>query len=242
MIAYRLHFEAANLAAVELGASGRLGEPRLFSSAFTMQVREDNIRTDAEKGGGPLYDIGIYCINAARYLFRAEPTQVLAMAAKGRDPRFAEIHEAVSCSLRFPEERLATFTCSFGAADVSSYRLIGTRGDLRVEPAYDYTEALVHHLTVDGRTRTRRFARRDQFAPELMHFSTCVREGRDPEPSGREGRIDVQIIEALHRSAASGRAVELPAFESDRRPRPGQVRRVPPVRKPKLVRVRSGSR
>jgi glucose-fructose oxidoreductase len=242
MIAYRLHFEGANLGAVEVGASGRLGELRLFASTFSMQVREDNIRTEAEKGGGPLYDIGIYCINAARYLFRAEPTQVIAMAAQGRDPRFAEIEEAASCALRFPEERLATFTCSFGAADVSSYRLVGTRGDLRVEPAYDYTEALVHHLTIDGRKRTRRFARRDQFAPELMHFSDCIREDRDPEPSGREGKIDVQIIEALHRSAATGKAVDLPPFEADRLPRPGQAKRLPPVRKPKLVHARSGSR
>ena len=69
MIAYRLHFEEANMTAVRIVRSGKLGDPRFFTSAFSMQVRPDNIRTDKEKGGGTLYDIGIYCINAARYLF-----------------------------------------------------------------------------------------------------------------------------------------------------------------------------
>jgi glucose-fructose oxidoreductase len=242
MIAYRLHFDPANLRAIEIGASGQLGELRLFSSTFSMQVRADNIRTEGEKGGGPLYDIGIYCIQAARYLFRAEPTQGMAMAATGAEPRFAEVEEAVSAVLRFPGERLAAFTCSFGASDVSSYRLVGTRGELRVEPAYDYTEALVHHLTVDGRTRRRSFAVRDQFAPELLHFSTCIREDEEPEPSGREGRIDVEIIEALHRSAQRGAAIDLPALGGDRPPSPRQARRLPPVRKPPLVHAKSAGR
>ena len=242
MIGYRLHFEAANLAAIALGASGRLGDLRLFESTFSMQVRSENIRVEAEKGGGPLYDIGIYCIQAARYLFRAEPTQVVALAARGAEPRFAEIHEAVSAVMRFPGERLAAFTCSFGAASVSSYRLVGTRGDVRVEPAYDYTEPLVHHVTRNGRTRSRTFRWRDQFAPELLHFSACIRAGREPEPSGREGSIDVQIIEALQRSAETGAPVDLPALASDRPPSPRSARALSPVRKPRLVRVRSASR
>jgi glucose-fructose oxidoreductase len=242
MIAYRLHFEPATLKALEIVRSGKLGEPRLFASTFSMQVREDDVRVDAEKGGGPLYDIGIYCIQAARMLLGAEPTEVRAMAARSDDPRFAEVPEAMAAQLRFPDQRLATFVCSFGAADVSEYRLVGTRGDLRVEPGYEYAEGLAHHLRVDGRSRTRRFPKQDQFAPELLHFSDAIRSGGEPEPSGIEGRVDVQIIEALRRSAASGEAVTLPALRSDRPPSPAQARSVTPVRKPRLVRARSGSR
>ena len=73
MIAYRLHFEEINLKAVELVRRGRIGEPRFFNSSFSMTCARGNIRTKRELGGGTLYDIGIYCINAARYLFRAEP-------------------------------------------------------------------------------------------------------------------------------------------------------------------------
>ena len=81
MIAYRLHFEAANLVAVEVARGGEIGEPRIFSSVFSMQVRDGNIRTQPRRGAGPIYDIGVYCINAARYLFRSEPIEVLATSS-----------------------------------------------------------------------------------------------------------------------------------------------------------------
>ena len=68
MVAYRLHFEKANLEAIHTVNSGRIGEPRIFQSLFTMQASAGNIRLKKSMGGGTLYDIGIYCINAARYL------------------------------------------------------------------------------------------------------------------------------------------------------------------------------
>ncbi|HEU4430243.1 MAG TPA: Gfo/Idh/MocA family oxidoreductase, partial [Myxococcota bacterium] len=110
MTAYRLHFDPANLEAVKLAGSGKLGELRAFSSTFTMQVKPGNTRLDADLGGGPLLDIGIYCINAARMLFAAEPIEVLAARATSDDARFAEVAEMVSAVLRFPGQRLATFT------------------------------------------------------------------------------------------------------------------------------------
>ena len=82
MIAYRLHFEQGNLEAIELANSGKLGTARLFTSEFSQQVADKNIRTmSSSRGGGPLYDMGVYCINAARYLFRSEPIEVSAVAA-----------------------------------------------------------------------------------------------------------------------------------------------------------------
>ncbi len=66
MVAYRLHFDLANLRAVELANQGKLGETRIFASTFTMQVKPGNVRLERDLGGGPLFDIGIYCINASR--------------------------------------------------------------------------------------------------------------------------------------------------------------------------------
>ena len=97
MIAYRLHFEGATLEAIERVRRGDIGRPRFFSSTFAMQVRGGNIRTRRARGGGPLLDLGIYCVNAARALFRAEPTEAFAMSASLRgDRRFREIDEQVS--------------------------------------------------------------------------------------------------------------------------------------------------
>ena len=88
MVAYRLHLEEANLNTVQLARSGKLGNLRLFNSVFTMQVREGDIRLSKQLGGGTLYDIGVYCINAARYLFRDNPTSVSAFAVQGENRRF----------------------------------------------------------------------------------------------------------------------------------------------------------
>ena len=86
MIAYRLHFTDSQLRAIKLARSGKLGKLRAFNSLFAMQVGEENIRVKEETGGGPLLDIGIYCINAARFLYGAEPAEVTAMAATSNDP------------------------------------------------------------------------------------------------------------------------------------------------------------
>ena len=76
MTAYRLHFESANLAAIDRITSGEIGEPRTFHGFNCQTIDKDNTRLDADLKGGPLMDLGIYCINAARYLFRDDPIEV----------------------------------------------------------------------------------------------------------------------------------------------------------------------
>src|SRR3954466_12851887 len=237
MVAYRLHFERANLEAIEGARSGRIGEPRLFTSTFTMHVVPGNIRVRREMGGGVLYDIGIYCINAARALFGDEPVEARAMTAG----EIGDVEESVSALLRFPGERLAAFTCSFGAADVSAYRLVGTKGDLVVEPAFEYAVPLKHRLTLGGKPRERRFAKRDQFAPELLYFSDCVLRRHDPEPGAEEGLADVRVIRALYESARRGAPVELAPFERRERPSLEQEIRRPPIEKPDVVHAQAPS-
>jgi glucose-fructose oxidoreductase len=237
MVGYRLHFERANLEAIEVARSGRIGEPRLFSSMFSMPVVPDNIRAKSALGGGVLYDIGIYCINAARGLFREEPIEARAVTCGS----LGDVEESVSCVLRFPNERIASFTCSFGAADVSEYRVAGTKGDLAVEPAYEYAMALQHRLTIDGEVKERRFAKRDQFAPELLYFSDCVLKNQDPEPSADEGLADVRVIRALYRSAESGRALALTPYERRERQSLEQEIRRPPIDKPKTIHAQAPS-
>lgn len=241
MIAYRLHFEEANMKAVEILKSGKIGEPRIFNSVFTQQVEAGNIRLKDETGGGTLYDIGIYCLNAARYLFRAEPIEVTAYTASNGEQRFKEVEEMASVMLRFPDDRLATFVCSFGAASANSYQIIGTKGDLRVAPAYELADKLKHELTVNEKTRERTFSKRDQFAPELLYFSDCIINDHKPEPSGAEGLIDVAIIRAMYRSAKTGKPVKFGKFERKPRPTLKQELQRPPVEMPDLVNAETPS-
>jgi predicted dehydrogenase len=207
-----------------------------------MQVRQGDIRLQRALGGGTVYDIGIYCINAARYLFRDEPTEVHAYSARKRDDsRFAEVDEMTSVVMRFPGERLANFTSSFGAADMSAYRIVGTEGELRVDPAYEHSSSLVHHLTIEGKTKKRSFPKRDQFGPELTYFSRCILGGMEPEPNGYEGLADVRIIEAIYHSAQNGKGVALPEFHIPRRPSLEQEIHYPPAEKAELVHTESPS-
>ena len=235
MIAYRLHFEHVNLKAIDLLEHGAIGEPKLFNSTFSMRVRPGDIRTQRAMGGGTLYDIGVYCINAARYLFRAEPTEVLACSVNNAPDRLPEIEETVAAILRFEGERVASFVTSFNAADASWYEVLGTKGRLRVEPAFEYAEGLAYEITTDGRTTKRQTVKRDQFAAELIYFSRCILDGAEPEPSGEEGCQDVRIVTALYESAELGRAVQLPPYEPARRPDEQQEIRRPPVGKPETV-------
>jgi predicted dehydrogenase len=243
MIAYRLHFERANLEVAKLARSGKLGELRFFNSEFSMQVSDDNVRLNpVGKGGGPLYDIGIYCINAARYCFAEDPVEVWATATRSDDRRFRDVDETVAATMRFKDERLATFVCSFGAADRSVYSITGTKGSVTLDPAFEYATGLAYTLRTRGGDRKKKFGKSDQFAPELLYFSECILKDREPEPSGEEGLADVRIIEGLLQSIPKGEPVRLAMRQRGQRPGLQQEIRSPPVpREPKLVDVKPAS-
>jgi predicted dehydrogenase len=241
MTAYRLHFEEINLKAVELVRRGRIGEPKFFNSSFSMTVKAGDIRTQKDMGGGTLYDIGVYCINASRYLFRAEPKEVMAISVNSGAAKLSEIDESTGALLRFDGERVAAFITSFNAGDVASYRIVGTKGQLHVDPAYEYAEGLAYELTVNGKTTRKRIGKRDQFAPELLYFSDCLLKNREPEPSGYEGLQDVRIVQALYESAETGKAVAIPPYKPRKRPTTDQQITRPGVKEPELVKVESAS-
>jgi predicted dehydrogenase len=224
MVAYRLHFEEATLKALELVRSGKLGEPRVFESVFSHRVRSDDIRRDAALGGGAALDLGVYCINAARSLFGAEPILVHASARFEND-----VDDTTTAVLHFPGDRVAQFTVSNSCARVSSYRVVGTEGDLRVEPAYDYLDGLTHYLTIGEQSTKRSFSRRDQFAPELIYFSRCILEDRVPEPSAQEAINDLRVVEAILESANTGVSVPLTPRPPLRGPSMAQELEKPPV-------------
>ncbi len=239
MTAYRLHFDPLTLEVIDLVQKGRIGEPRYFSSDFSMMAKPGNIRTRPDTGGGTLYDLGVYCINAARMLFAAVPREVLAYAIDGARSGYSGVDDTTSALLRFEGDRLAVFTSSFAAADASSYRIVGTEGDIRVDPAFEYAEPLAYTITRDGESRKKKGRKRDQFAAELLYFSDCIQKDRDPEPSAEEGAWDVRIINALYQSARTGRVVPLPPMAHEPGPRRGQAISRPPVREPKTVKTES---
>lgn len=238
MTAYRLHLEPANTAMLQFIRDGKFGPIRFFSSDFSMQVKPGNIRTKGELGGGPLFDLGIYCINAARHVFNAEPIEIHAAASFGRDRRFRDVEEMAQVIMRFPDDGLASFTCSFGAGATSMYQVRGTKGGARLEQAYEMVGP--KKLVLEGPdglpTRTLKFPNVDQFAPLLVHFSDCIRNAKTPVPSGEDGLADIRVLEAIHEAIARKQPVHvrkskrLGALLPVARPA-----KMPPHRKPDMV-------
>jgi len=241
MIAYRLHFERGNLSAVEAIREGKIGSPRMFDSVFCQQVPAGNVRLEAELGGGPMFDIGIYCINAARYLFGSEPYEVFAYKASVKDERFADVPEMYSALLRFPDDRLASFSCSFGAAERSEYQVVGTEGVLRMNPAYEMVGDLKSELILDGKGKKTTYKKRDQFGPELTYFSNCIQRNQEPEPNGLEGLADIRIINAIQESAEKGKPIQVEAIRKSGRPSMEQEAHKPAVEKAALLRAEAPS-
>ena len=242
MIAYRLHFEEATLEAIETVRSGTLGKVRIFSSIFTQQVEPSNHRTKGDKWAGPLPDMGPYPINGVRNLFGAEPIEAFGRTASAKgDERFTEIPEMVNVWLRFPDERIAQFTISYGSEAVSEYRVAGTKGDLMMTPGFTWEKGQTLAVTVKGKKDEKTFDKVDQFAGETKYFSDCVLDNKEPEPDGEEGLCDVCVIKAIEKSIASGKVEPVERVARTKRPTREQVQKLPASDPPELVDAKPGS-
>ena len=118
---------------------------------------------------------------------------------------------------------------------MSQYELVGTKGRLRLENAYEYLGELKCVITIGDRETEETFKPGDQFAPELIYFSDCILNDRSPERSGNEGLADVCVINAIYQSAKTGRAVRIEPVPKRRRPDREMAIKRPPVEEPELV-------
>lgn len=206
MTAYRLHNEPGTLDVIERIRKGEIGDPRIFTSVFSALMQPGNHRLSATHWGGPLQDIGVYCLNALRHVFGSEPVEVTATASHDNDnPLFAEVPESIAVTLRFPEGRLAQFIASFGASDNDFYMVSGTKGSLMLDPGFRFETGTAlktrHGLDVTRET----YPRTDHFAGQAAYFSDCILNGTPPKLGGAEGLADVAIMRAIERAAETGK-------------------------------------
>ena len=141
--------------------------------------------------------------------------------------------------MRFPGNRQASFTCSFGAGDVSWFSVVGAKGDIRLDQAYDYAFPAELETTIGGKSKSKTFRKKDQVGGEIAYFSDCIRKGKEPEPSGAEGLADVRIVRAIMESAASGKPVSVERVEKRKRPSKDMQVDKPPTDKPELFHAES---
>ena len=211
MVAYRCRYEPYNREAIRIARSGELGPIKVILADAGFNIGDPTQwRLNKElAGGGSLMDIGIYALQAARYLSGEEPTEVnAAMSTTPNDPRFKEVEETINFQLRFPSGALANCSSSYGYAGQNRYRVVGTTGWLEMDPATVYRglRMKVHH---DNVTEERELPARDHFALEMDHMSTCVLEKREPLTPGEEGLRDLRIMMTIYEAARTGRTLKL---------------------------------
>ena len=241
MIAYRLHFEPATLSVIDLVRSGKLGQLRLFSSTFAQKVKAENHRAQSGAAAGPVADMGPYPINAVRNLFGAEPLEVIAAGSRNPDAGLGDLDDTVAVTLRFPENRLAQFVVSYAGSSIDSYTLVGSEGNVVVSPGFMYNKALEYQLTVGEDKKNESFKNTDQFGGEMKYFSDCILNGKEPEPDGEEGLLDVRVVEAVMRALETGEKQLLEPKQRSKRIEMAQVEKLSAVKPPSLVHAASPS-
>ena len=153
-------------------------------------------------------DIGIYALQAARYLSGEEPIEINAMMYnKPGDPRFKEVEETINFQMRFPSGILANCTSSYGYASQTHFRVVGTQGLLEMDPAawYRGNRMKVHH---GNAVEEKEIPERDHFAAEMDHMSECVMENKEPLTPGEEGLRDIKLMMAIYEAARTGKTVK----------------------------------
>jgi len=211
MIAYRCHYEPLNQEAIRIARSQELGPTQMILADAGFAMGDPNVwrLKKSLAGGGSMFDIGIYALNASRYLTGEEPVEVNALTYSApNDPRFKEVEGNTIFQLRFPSGILANCSSSYCYFHQSHYRVMGTKGRLEMDPATWYNGNRMW-IERDGKIEQIEINEVDHFAAEMDHMSDCVMQNKEPLTPGEEGLRDLTIIEAVYESARTGKAVKL---------------------------------
>ena len=205
MIAYRIQYEPLWAQAIQMIRNGDIGDINSFQGSFVNQQQTGAWRLDRKLGGGgPIMDLGIYPLNAIRYITGEEPTSFTGIVAT-REPgeRFAQVEQSMEFTFKMPSGIVASCSCSYGSSGVSTFHINGSKGVLVFEPGFNYDGM---HLRGQGAG----FKRIDIASPdrqpyqvtlEAEHFAQCIRENKQPHSPGEEGLKDLLAIEAIYKAA-----------------------------------------
>jgi predicted dehydrogenase len=215
MIGYRLRYEPHNQKMIEISRAKKFGPIRAIEAANFQQVQAPNIRLSKELAGGPLSDVGIYCVNATRYITGENPVEVSAMQFRpGDDPRFAEVPDRMVFQMRFPSGVLASCSCGFSSGVGRRYRVFYDKSWAEMDPAfgYDGLRMRTSDFSDDQMTLSKEelvMPEVDHFAYEMDHLAQCIAENKEPLTPGEEGLADIRVLTAIQQSADTGRPVQI---------------------------------
>jgi predicted dehydrogenase len=213
MTAYRKYFEPSALYLKQLirrGALGRIDTIHTsFSESFRPGISPQWLLDKQIAGGGPLMDLGPYCINTSRWLIDEDPLEVDAFSWTHDKRRFREVEEGIAFRLQFPSGAVLQGTTTYSAAISSLLFIQGAKGWASISPAFPFDEERHVYGNIGKGRFHRRFKIADEFAPEIDAFAAAIQEGRAVAPDGAQGHRDMLIIEAIYQSARSHAPVRI---------------------------------
>lgn len=237
MIAYRSQYEPHHRAMIQMFRSKELGTIKVIQADNGQNQGGDLNQWRLKRalaGGGSLPDVGIYCLNAARYLTGEEPIAISAQTfTTPNDPRFKEVEESVTFQLRFPSGVLAICSTSYGFHEARRYRMFGSDGWAQLDPGFAYhglrmmmsrkspTNSMAENITEV------RLPEKNQFALELDHMADCVMQNKQPHTPGEEGLQDQKLMALIYQAAESGKTITLPpitGLDTTRGPAPRMLK------------------
>lgn len=187
---------------------GVIGEVRRVTGAFTFRMDPfdpKNVRLRPDLAGGSLLDVGCYAVSAIRWAMRAEPVRVFAHARHAHG-----VDVEVSGQLVFSDDRSATFDCGFTLPYRSGLEIVGTTGTIRVARMWAPHARATWEVEVNGQPPVEHVVEgEDQIVRMLDEFAAAVWEGRDPRPGPDEAVKTLRVLDAIRRSIADGREMDV---------------------------------
>jgi predicted dehydrogenase len=192
---------------VRLAREKVFGDLKLIEAGFGFPIGDPKQwrLNKALSGGGPMMDVGIYALQAMRYVAGEEPVSVSAIATTIDKEKFRDIEESLVWQMKFPGGVLAIGSTTYRFGGVNRYTATAERGSFGLDPAYNYHG--LHGTRSDGQTI--QLPDMDQFAAEMDDFAQCILENRPTRVPGEEGLRDMKIITAIYESARTGKTVNL---------------------------------
>lgn len=204
-IGYRLHFEPHHRTFMEFGKKKMYGNIQKIVAEDSQEMEKGVWRLDRERaGGGPLMDLGIYCVQGAIYSAGANPVRVMAKEGPKTDvDKFAEVEQSIDFQLEFPGGLMANCRTSY-ADKANRLRVEGKTGWYELEPAFGYDG-------IKGKTSQGSMGLENvnQQALQMDDFADCVLKKKPTRVPGEMGLRDVKILMAIYEAARTARPVKL---------------------------------
>jgi predicted dehydrogenase len=218
MTAYRKYYEPSTVYLKQLIQSGKLGRIDVIHTAFS-ELHKPGISISwlldlKIAGGGPLMDLGVYCVNTSRWLVEEDPIEVIAQAWVNDKIRFKEVEEGISFRLRFPSGLIVQGSSTYSAAPSSFIFVQGSKGWASLSPAFPFDEERQLVQKIGKKQILRKFKVLDEFAPEIDAFAEAIQNGASVQADGEQGHRDMIIIDAIYQSARSKQPVDI-SYEDD---------------------------